>query len=78
MAHLRKRNEVLRPLVDALDREGRGVRVIRGDVLENVFEPALGFRGPRYLCHERMRRAISSFEITRFASESARPRSTMT
>ena len=41
-------------------------------------EPALSFRRPPYLCHERMRRAMSSFEITRFASESASPRSTMT
>ena len=46
--------------------------------LEDVLEPMLSFRGPSYLCHERMRRAISSFEMTRPASESASPRSTMT
>lgn len=78
MAHLGKGNEILRPLVDASDSASRGLRIIGGDVLEDVLEPALGFRRPRYLCHERMRRAMSSFEITRFASESASPRSTMT
>jgi len=78
MAHLGKGNEVLRALVDALDSAGRGLRIIGGDVLEDVLEPALGFRRPPYLCHERMRRAMSSFEITRFASESTSPRSTMT
>lgn len=78
MAHLGKGNEVLRPLVDALDSATRGLRIIGGNVLEDVFEPALGFRRPPYLCHERIRRAMSSFEITRFASESDSPRSTMT
>ncbi len=78
MAHLGKGNEVLCPLVDALDGASLGLRVIGGDVLEDVLEPALSFRSPRYLCHKRIRRAMSSFEITRFASESASPRSTMT
>jgi len=78
MAHLGKGNEVLRPLIDALDSAGGGLWIIGGDVLEDVLEPALGFGRPLYLCHERMRRAMSSFEIARFASESASPRSTMT
>ena len=78
MTHLRKGNEVLCPIVDTLDSAGGGLRIVGGDVLEDVLEPALGFLSPRYFCHERMRRPISSFEITRFASESARPRSTMT
>jgi len=78
LAHLGKGNEVLRPLEDALDSASGDLRIIGGDVLEDVLEPALGLRSPRYLCHERMRRAMSSFEITRFASESASPRPTMT
>jgi len=68
----------LRPLVDALDRSCGGVGIIRGDVLEDVFEPALSLCGPRYCCHARMRRAMSSFEMVLFASESASPRSTIT
>ena len=78
LAHLREGDKVLRPVVDALDGARCGLWIIGGDVLEDVLEPTLGFRSPRYFCHERMRRPISSFEITRFASESARPRSTMT
>ena len=56
----------------------RSKQIVDGDVLEDVFEPTLGFFGPRYCCHARMRRPISSFEMVRFASESASPRSTMT
>ena len=78
IAHLGKGTEVLRPPEDALDGASCSLRIIGGDVLENILQPALGFRSPRYLCHERMRRAMSSFEITRFASESASPRSAMT
>ena len=44
----------------------------------DVVKPALRFSGSRYFRHERMRRPIPSFEIVRFASESASPRSTMT
>lgn len=47
------------------------------NVRDDVLEPLSSFVGPRY-CHERMRRAISSFEMVRFASESASPRSTIT
>lgn len=75
---LGKRGENLRPIKDSLDRATCGSWVICGDVLENVLEPAFGFVGPGYFCDERMRRSISSFEIVRFASESARPRWTMT
>ena len=74
---LGKGGEVLCSLEDTLDSAGRGSGTIGGDVLENFREPALGFRGPCYLCHERMRRAMSAFEITRFASESASPRSSI-
>ena len=56
----------------------RGVGIIRGDVLEDVFEPAWSLVGPRYCCHERMRCATSLFEMVRFASESASPRWTIT
>ncbi len=78
IADFREGGENLRPLIDSLNRAARGVRVLCGDVLENVFEPALGLLGPAYFCHERMRRPISSLEMVRFASESASPRSTMT
>ena len=77
LAYLWKSSEVLRPIVDALDGAGRGWRVFCGDVLEDVLEPTLSLRSPAYLCHERIRRAVSSFEMMRFASESASPRSTM-
>ncbi len=70
--------ENLRPLINPLDSTRGGFRVVQGDVLEDILEPTLGFFGPRYCCHERMRRPISSFETVRCASESARPRSTMT
>ncbi len=70
--------EDLRPLVDLLNGAGGGVRVIGGDVLKDVFEPALCFISPGYCGHERMRCAICSLEMVRFASESASPRSTMT
>ena len=49
-----------------------------GDVLEDILEPPLSLCGPIYFGHERMRRAISSLEMTRPASESASPRSTIT
>ena len=78
VSDLGKSGKDLRPLMDFLNGASSGVRIIGGDVLEDVFEPALSFLGPRYCCHERMRCAISSFEIMRFASESASPRSTMT
>jgi len=51
--------EDLRPFVDPLDRPGSGGGIICCDVFEDVLEPALGLFGPRYFCHERMRRAIS-------------------
>ncbi len=56
----------------------RGLWIVRSDVLEDVLKPALGLERPGYFCHERMRRPMSSFDIVRLASESARPRSTMT
>lgn len=73
-----KGREHLCPLVDSLTRPSRGSRIVRGDVLKNIGEPALSLFSPGYFCHDRMRCAISSFEIVRFASESASPRSTMT
>jgi hypothetical protein len=75
---LRETFQILRPLKDALHGPCRGLRVVRGDVLKDVFKPALGLDSPAYFCHERMRWPMSSFDIVRFASESARPRSTMT
>ena len=78
VADFRKLGENLRAFVNTLNRPSRSLRIIRGDVLEDVFEPLLSFVSPRYDCHERMRRPISSFEIVRFASESAIPRSTIT
>ena len=78
VSNFRKTDEDLRPVIDFLNGARGGLRIIRGDVLEDILKPALRFLGPRYCCHERMRRPISSFEIARFASESASPRSTMT
>ena len=78
LAYLRESGENLRTLVDILNCPDSSLRIIRGDVVEDVRDPLSGFIGPRYGCHERMRRAISSFEIVRFASESASPRSTIT
>lgn len=70
--------EYLCPFLNTLNRPSRSLRIIRGDVLEDILEPASSFIGPRYCRHERIRRPISSFEMVRFASESARPRSTIT
>ena len=74
MAHLRILSEDLGTFKYALDSATRGFRVVRSDVLEDVLEPAARFVGPGYLRHDRMRRPISSFEMVRRASESARPR----
>src|SRR6185436_1011105 len=62
--------EHLRSFVDSLNRTSRRGRVIRRDVLKDVLKPTPGFFGPCYFCHDRMRCAISSFEIVRFASAS--------
>jgi len=78
MPYLGKGYEDLCAIVDALKCTRRGVGIIGCYILEDIFEPALSFRSSRYFCHERIRRAMSSFEITRFASESVNPRSTMT
>ncbi len=78
MPNLWKSGENLRPLVNSLNGACGSLRVVAGDVLEDILKPALGFLGPLYFCHERMRCPICSLEIVRFASESASPRSTMT
>lgn len=75
---LRKSPQILGSIVDAFDRSGSGLWIVSRDVLKNVVKPALSFFGPPYLCHDRMRRPISSFEIVRLASESEIPRSTIT
>ena len=72
-----KTGKDLRPVMNFLNGTRGRSRIIGGDKLEDVLEPALSFFGPRYCCHVRMRCAISSFEMVRFASESASPRSTM-
>ena len=51
------------------------VRIVRCDVIENIAKPEFGFGRPDYLRHSRIRWAMSSSEMTRPASESARPRS---
>src|SRR3990167_8508744 len=43
----------------------------------SLSQPAMCFLGPSYFCHVRMRRSISSFDTTRPARESSRPRATM-
>ena len=78
MAHLRKLRENLGTFVNTLNRQRCSLRNIRGDILEDILDPLSSFAGPRYCCHERMRRTLSSFERVRFASESASPRSTIT
>lgn len=70
--------ERLGSVVYALNRALRCGRVVRSDVFEDIREPAFCFSSPDYFRHERMRRCISSFETTRPASASARPRSIMT
>ena len=78
MADLWKCSENWRSLLDFLNGASSSVRIIGSDVLENICEPAPGFIGSRYCCHERMRCSVSSFEIVRFASASASPRPTIT
>ena len=60
--------------VDIRDDPSSRVRVIQHNELEYVFEPALSLIRPVYFRHERMRWFIFSFEMTRPASESAKPR----
>lgn len=67
-------NQHLGSIVYSAHDIGRGSRVIFGDVLENFLEPFLRLVRPVYFCHARIRRPISSFEMVRPASESARPR----
>lgn len=78
IAQLRQDAQLLGSFVNGLDRVSRSLGIISGNVIEYVFKPALGFCGPGYFRHERMRRPISSFEMTRPTSESARPRSIIT
>ena len=78
VANFGKAGENLRALIDSLNGTSGSRKIIGGDELEDVLDPALSLLGPRYCCHARMRCAISSFEIVRFASESASPRSTIT
>jgi len=74
---LREFSKQLCALVDALDSFCSGARIVGCNIVVNVLQPALGFKSPRYCCHVRMRRCISSFEMVRLASASARPRSTI-
>ena len=46
MAQLGILGERLRSLVDSLDRSAGCIGVVRGDVLEDVFEPTQRFLGP--------------------------------
>ena len=66
--------EDLGALKYALDGLSSSFGIVRSDVLEDILEPAASFVSPGYLRHDRMRRPISSFEMVRRASESARPR----
>ena len=74
----RKLAEALGFLIDALNGSRRRCWIVRGYVLEDIFEPPMRLGRLSYLCHDRMRRAISSLERTRPAYESTRPRSAMT
>ena len=78
VAHFRMLSEDLGALVNPLNCTSGCAWIVRRDVLEDVFEPPESLVSPGYLGHDRMRRPISSFEMVRFASESARPRSIMT
>lgn len=78
MAHLRVLSQHLGALIIPLNGSLGCDRVVRRVVLEDVFDPPLSLIRPGYFGHDRMRRAISSFEMVRLASESARPRSIMT
>lgn len=77
LAYLRELGDNLRTFANTLNRPSSSLRIIRGDVPEDVLDPLSGFLGPRYCYHVPMRRAISSFEIVRFVSESTSPRSTI-
>ncbi|HEU5134593.1 MAG TPA: hypothetical protein VFU13_05555 [Steroidobacteraceae bacterium] len=77
VADLRVGVENLSFVVDALNCLYCRLRVVSGNEPEDVLEPTLRFKRPAYLRHVRMRCAISSFDTTRFASESAKPRSTI-
>lgn len=70
--------EDLRPIEDVLNGAPGGRGIIGGNVLEDIFDLLLCFFRPSYCCHARMQCAIRSFEMVRFASESASPRSTIT
>ena len=78
LANPRELLKNLRTVINALHGLDRGVRIVQSNIAVDVPELTLSFGSPDYLAHVRMRCAISAFEIVRFASESARPRCTMT
>jgi hypothetical protein len=78
LTQFREFDQRLDTLIDAIDCLSGGLRIVLGDELEDVLKPPKRLFGPNYFRHDRIRRAISSFEVTRCASESASPRSTIT
>jgi len=73
ITHFRKSCQRLHLFVDAIYGLSSSRRIIRGNVTVDIVEPAVSLFRPVYFCHERIRRAISSFETARSASESASP-----
>jgi hypothetical protein len=55
ITNLRKIDQKLSLLVDTPNCLRCSERIVLCDVLENIFEPTLGFISPDYLCHDRMR-----------------------
>ncbi len=65
LPNVRKLAQHLHPVINSLNGAQGGRRVVQSNVLENVREPSLSLPGPNYLCQDRMRRCISSFDNVR-------------
>ena len=74
---LRELSKDLSPPVKGLNDAESGGWFIAGNVVVDAAQPLLGLGGPDYFRQDSIRRPISSCEMVRPASESARPRSTI-
>lgn len=77
VAEPKKVRQQLRLGIDGLDNLEGSARLVAGNVVVDLAEPLLRFLRPDYFRQDSIRWPISSCEIVRPASESARPLSTI-
>lgn len=63
--YLGKTSQYLSFFVNSRYNFPRRARIVSGDVTVYIAKPTVRFLSPSYFCHDRMRRSISSFDITR-------------